>query len=592
MKRSLLPRRLTALLVGAALLSFFSPVPAQSEGEAAVVPMTKLLPGNTLLLVHSLGGASLLDDLVASGAPERFTETDAWKEFLASEDGKELNQGLTYLTLQTGLQPLDLARALLDGETALAVVPVAHEKEPQPLLISRPRQPEVLRKLLDAVTFLAGQAVEKVSHKGVEAQVINGTVFFWENDTFVLGRDRALLESTIDRLRGDTGGSIADGATRDSVQAITSLGPIAAFLDVDRLRSMQGGTLEALEAPSPEPLSSLLFGGYRQLLKDSKSISMGLSWRGEGLQLRGVAKPANAEAGHDCYFPKKPSRGIPKPVETIASMLVQRNLESWWAARLDLVGEAAHAAMSNFANDIGNILGGRDFGEEILGLAANGLELFVIAPKEAVEGVKVPEPLLPGFALAVPLSTDAERPSPTLQAMFQTFISFINIDGAANDRGPMLLGSREHRGVTITRAAPILPADDRDLGIEYNFVPSIAVADGMLYLASNDHAVEKLLDARAESGAGGEPADANAALQLDGARLKAILETNRLALIANSVLEGKSMEEAVAEMHALFELLGLIESVAMRLEPNSASNTLELTVDLELAVPKTKQEEF
>ena len=551
--------------------------PAALHTSTTPIPLATFFPSNTLFLIESTDGGALLSGLLDSEIDDRLVASKEWREFIAGEKGKELRQGLFFLTAFTGRTPTKIFAGVLEGKTGFAWV-AQGGTTPQPLLIHQPSDADFVRNLIGAALKFAGDRARTEVHGGVTLTIVDDLVSFWFGDTLVAGTDRELVLSTLARLEEADETLIESSLLRaprfssaggSSLASDVGDGPLRLFLDVEAVRTLRGGTLPELAGPLANPLASILFGGDQQRLREAETLCAAVDLADDQLKIHLVAAPAPREKVHPCYLPEGARTVVRTPSDAIAAFQAGRDLADWWESRLELVDQSAHAQMAKFSTDIGNLFGGKDFGEEVLALTDSTIQFFILPTAPHPTKSITPDPLLPGFALALPLAEKDARAG-ELQMLFQTLVSFVNIERTQRGLEPWLFRTDVYEGTAITTAGPMEKRDPLSKGetpgIEANFRPSMALREGFFFLGSQPDAVRRLIDSGFET-----PLPAalpNGEIVVHAAPLLSILTENREALIANSVLEGNAVGEAEAKIAGLFALLGLFD--ALRVEVGSA----------------------
>ena len=403
-----------------------------------------------------------------------------------------------------------------------------------------------------------------------------GVAYCWDGDVLVLADRAPTLVAALERKRSSQSKSLANVESyREVVQRNTPI-QFAVKPNTEAAKKLQ-----ELLMPVDEPMESLLFGGYRQLLGNADLLTVECDARplsdGSSLDVRAVVQLLGdtAEAAlATCFFPKAERARVPDPKGLLARVDLQRNLSDWWDRRGDLVTERARERMTRFATDIGNLLGGRDLDEEIFSLARGGGALFLL---EAPEFEIRPEPLLPSFALLVPVEERPSRDS-TLQMMFQSALAFANIERMGQRLPAFLIQSEVHRGATLTYAR----SAEGGVDVDHNFQPAMAIHSDHFVLGSHPHAVRALLDALAsdEDGAAkiATPTDQ---LLLVGKEAVTILRKNRDALVAEELVKGKSIAKAEQDIDFLLWAVSFLRQVELSVTVEGRTAHVDFSVSID-----------
>jgi len=158
---------------------------------------------------------------------------------------------------------------------------------------------------------------------------------------------------------------------------------------------------------------------------------------------------------------------------------------------------------------------------------------------------------LPGFAIVFDL--DKPEDGAMYQLIFQTVVTILNFAGAEEGkmmRGPSVMTAVVHDGTPINTIQFIQkPKGDR-LHISYNFIPSSATVNGRFIFSSSLPLCKALID-EIKKPQGPAQANRNFNLELHPRAIAPLVEANRRALLAKSIQEGKTSEEARQEIDFL-----------------------------------------
>ncbi len=212
------------------------------------------------------------------------------------------------------------------------------------------------------------------------------------------------------------------------------------------------------------------------------------------------------------------------------------------------------AGLDSFA---GQFFGGRDFGTGVLGSLGKDWR-FVVANQDYEAMSPSPDVKLPGFALLVSMKPDDEEFAVRLQAAFQSFVGLVNIGAAQQKAPPLMLGSVQVNGVTISSSSYVTPAKEKEapegpVGQRFNFSPSAFQVGNTFVLSSSLNLARSLVKALNEPS---EPSRETLVAEADGLALASLVRINREQLAMRNMLEkGNDRTKAESEVDLLAALL-------------------------------------
>lgn len=333
-----------------------------------------------------------------------------------------------------------------------------------------------------------------------------------------------------------------------------------AFVDTGFLSAAAGGRL-GLPEKMDNPMGSLLFGGMLEIVAHSELACLALDLEaGEAaLKLSLDADPAGLDPRFQVFFAgAEPTRPIPQVPGLIGGVTLHRDLARWYRSRDDLLQAQVLPGFDKFETGIGNILPGKDIGEDVVPLIGNNFTLVSAlqdyAYLDGEPGVK-----LPGFAIIFDLAgPDPDASADLFQLFFQTLLSVLNLQAAEQQRQPWLLAVQPHGATPITYARYLDKPAGEQLPMVFNFLPAAARVGDQYVISSSLGLCQDLVDSLGKP-AGVAGCDGHA--QLEITNLAAALEQNRQHLIASRLNEGRDPAHAAEDIEHLFLALAGLGSL-------------------------------
>ncbi len=502
-------------------------------------------------------------------------------------------------------------KGLRDLTAGGIVLAVEGENQPERLiLILEARNPGFLQQAHDKLVELAradakskGQPdpIQSAEHRGVTSYQLNPKVAHAILDgCLVVTNGSDALKAVIDRARSeDAFHSITEEATWKSRRsALDDDAVVFAFARLDTFRKIDP---KRFAPEKPNPGAVFLLGPWYESLLKAPWISASISLAADRLAAELVLPPPSG--GHDvAYKTFLPGQGqgaspLLQPEGTILSVSLWRDLSAVWDVRDQLLPPEALQGLAQLDSFAGQFFGGRDFGTGVLGALRSEWRLVIVNQNyQAMD----PEPnvKLPGFALIVGLDPEDREFAVRLQAAFQSFVGLVNIGAAQQKAPPLMLGSEQFRGVTIssgtylpmkdaTQAPADAPKDSsgpakngETVGQRFNFSPSAAEVNHTFILSSNVALARSLVQAIQEQG-DAPASDATLMAEADGSALASLVAINREHLAMQNMLEkGNARTSAESEIDLLARLLRYLGHG--RLTVHDHSDATRLTVEFRL----------
>lgn len=331
--------------------------------------------------------------------------------------------------------------------------------------------------------------------------------------------------------------------------------------------------------PLPQDANaSLLAADWHQALLEAESLGMALFANADGLRLRlEVAAAESLRESHAPFFPAVGSIPLPVLENTMATMILPRDLGAWWNAR-DLY--MSEGAVANTVEGDANmaLLFGRDPGSEIFAQLDPVMALVVRElPAEEAQNLEVEYP-----AAALRLKKRegaAEDLGSAFANAFQAAVVFANFsDGAMGAELLALDVERIPQGKLYTGRYPKL-AEGAMAPARHNLSLALLLADdGEIWFSSSVGLLKEIASAPRQ-----EYAVDGIAMEVDMAPVVSLLRRDRDVLIANRLLEEGGDEQAAEQFIDLaLEAMSYFQTVTMHSRLQGGRLQLEVATQIEL----------
>ncbi|QEF96237.1 hypothetical protein Mal15_02640 [Stieleria maiorica] len=410
----------------------------------------------------------------------------------------------------------------------------------------------------------------QADYRGFTAYAVNDDVkLALVDDWFLMTNKPELGKSIIDRYLDGGNDSLAVSPSFKSSMADTDAATAKAYINLDTIR--QAGVAPRLYAGKTDNIAAeALLGGIVANLAHTPTAVAQLDVQPSGVALT-LSTPHRPEwtAGREYYFGENSDASAPPLLEVpdqILAISTHRDLSQMWLRAPDLMTDKANEDLAQADTNLTTFFSGRDFGEDILGSLAPGIQLVVqrqtFAPQSPTPAIK-----LPAFALQFNMRTPDET-TREFRRVFQNLVGFINVVGAMQGQPQLDLDFRQTDSATLITASYVPPREEDDLDtipINYNFSPTIAFAGQRMILASSTNLARAIADSAASTDAAATQPNTIAVLNVDP--MADALRDNQAQLVAQNMLEkGHGPDQADAEIGVLFDLLALFENATVKLD--------------------------
>lgn len=585
------PGLLLTTLVATGSLFVAAQQPARPKLEApADGPLLEAIPTGALAFVETKGLGSLFTALRDSRAVATITESEQFGAFEDSEEFGKLQDGLGLAEFVLRMNLWEAGEKLLGGRAALALYPVEGSEKPDSVFILRPADPEAWRKQriwtdpllglsaerLDRKRFTSGMKVYQTKGKG-EAPAYVALHPHW----LAVATDRDLLEQTIalqiaqpevHRLWNlpEAKSLSGDEAFQTMAKRVGHDHLARLLVDTGTISQATGGRL-GLPEKMDNPLGSLLLGGILEMAAHSTIGTLTIDAKGDELVVEAGfdGDPARLPEHYQVFFSKADGSGarpLPEVPGLIGGFSMHRDIASWYRSRDELIIESVLPEFDKFETGVGNLLPGKDVGEDVFPLLGDHLTfLGAIQDYDHLSGA--PGVQLPGFAFVIDLD-EAQEGSDIFQLFFQTLLSVLNIEAGKQNRQPWIMDVKMHGEVKINTARYLETPDGDDLPIVFNFLPASARVGDRFIVSSSLQLCEHLVDALSQPAP--EPAGGRDLLfEIRLRQLAEILAANTSHFEAKRVSEGRTVAQARADVALFLSLLRELDTFSVS---NSSSD--------------------
>jgi len=583
-------------------LSVCAPVLAvlavQAAGLAAgLPPASRWAPEDAALVVEVSEPMALLEPLLSPDLAKAMTALSTNQE--STLKLQQLQGIVAYLELQLGTDWRAGLRALLGGGFAFALEPGGGT-----LLSVDARDEKMLRQLEETVRQ---SAVGQASAQGRAGQVASRQyrdATLWSlatneahavvDNRLLLANGPATLERALDLRLEPDGKCVASAPLYQAArQAVGRDARAMVFLNMQKLR-LVAKVKEAL-AGDANPLGALLLADTREALCQANWLALGV-YLDEGKLVLKTFTDGQAPAGAKTVAfanPLNAGEGLLPPLEVtgrIACLSLHRDLREFYAAKDELFPERT-SGLVFFENMMGIFFSGIELTEGVLGETWPDIRV-VVAAQRYDAAIGTPAAQMPAFAAVLRLR-HPQAFGEIVEEAWQKAVGLANFTRGQQALPGLIIDRASHGGVKYTLSYFRPPGDKNTAAIDgrYNYRPSLARPGDYLILSSTDGLAQDLIDA-VQKEAASPPTPSQAAhstLEIDGARLHAILLANREEFIRKNMVEkGGSREQAETETGFLMAAVGCLDRAVLTLARQNAHP--QATLELKLKMPDGKPE--
>ena len=551
-------KRISALLLTSAL---FLPLFAEPPQPAEV------LPAGALVYLEAHGSGRLVRQFKESALWKLVQDSPQYQRMKQEPNYKQANTARILAETFLGMNLWTLGEKLLGGQVAVGVYPRAGRDQPDAVVLIRVKDRTVLdelRKRANPLALLAGEDVKRFKMPvNVDLwQMKNGLEIATRDDWAVIAQHRPLLLSV---LRGIGGQAPKPLAADPEFRAMTSkFGANHDGRAYVNLASVVKGGQPRLGIPEKldDGGASFFIHGILELAARSPYLGLTLDATDEGFALTAGFPSGPKTLGNKFgWFFSNPAtqgtRPLPRVPGVLGGVTMHRDFGGWYSRREELLAENLLPGFDQFETEIANVLPGRDFAEDVL--PALGKTVTFIAAEQSFDHLDgKPGVKLPGFALIFDLAKPREG-ADLFQLVFQTIAALTNFGAAESGNEPTVMTAEVYKGTTLTTARYLKkPKGDR-LPIVYNFMPCAASVGDKFIISSSAGTCRALIDALKKPAAGPAPPNRNFNFEIRPSKLADLAAANREALLAQSLQQGKPLQQARGELDLIQKMLRAVK---------------------------------
>lgn len=555
------------------LLPIASLAPAQdATGDSPAPRAARWVPAEKALIYAEIADPKALVEVLTSDRLSGLLQ--AVPGYDKIDENKQLREAravLQYLADSLDSTPREILGNLLGGHIEILVI-----GENRLVLVIEPRDVAFLEKAHEKLVTMARQDAEdkgkpdpikEMDYRGITAYSLSDEEAHAIVDgALVIVSKPELLKGVIDRVQDGVGDekALADVDLWKQRRAAAKGSSLWSLINLAKLRELDP------KRYAPEKIdtgATLLFGTWLEAATKADWAALNMVWNNQKLGLE-IAMPPIEGGYPDAMkgFVPGPAEGATPPLKTpstIASLSLWRDMASIWEARGDLFPPESQQGFAQLDSFAGTFFGGRDFGTGVLGSLGKNWRL-VVAKQDPTQIDPRPDVLLPSFALVAEVNDEDPDFAQRLKAAFQSFVGLANLGAAQQKAPPLMLGTEDFDGLTISTARYLPPKErpaDEPVHQRFNFSPS-AVQVGNHFVLSSSVALAKELTEALKKPAETTEAATNQTFVVvaKGAEVGQLIDQNRERLIADNMLkEGSDRSQAeaqVALMKSLVEYLG------------------------------------
>jgi len=529
-------------------------------------PASQWIPQNAVIVLELSKPGPLLDLALDPKTTDAVASLPAYQKLAAQPGFKQFKGVIDYLEFKLETDWRAGLRKLVGGGVTFAVLPGE-----QVVLIVDADDGKMLNDLHDTIVGFARGDAEKQGQPGRVASAEYRGVTGWTlgpNQSHAIIGNRLLaankpeaLKTMLDLRAERIGRDLASSSAYQAAKQASGSDAVAtAYVNLATLK-LAPGFNKAL-TDEQNPLTSLLFAGMTEAVRESNWLAMGLCVDGDTLKLEAAVDGKVADSTGSAAFalPGQPGEG-PLPnlsvPRRIAGMSLYRDLHGFYAAKDKLFPERT-SGLIFFENMMGIFFSGLDLTEEVLAETEPEIR-FVVAEQKYDPAVGTPRVQVPAFAAVFRLR-NPEQFSEIVEEAWQSAVGLFSFTRGQQAQPKLIIDRVFHDDVKFTIAyfSSRMVEDRANLDTRFNFRPALAMVDDYLILSSAEGLARDLIDAvKKEVADSVKPlAEGHSLVEIDGVRLASVLGANRENLVRqNMVNEGNTQEEAETQIDILLTLV-------------------------------------
>lgn len=525
--------------------------------------LVERLPQGAIVSAELNDAAVLIERLRASEALKTIIDSEPYKKWANSGDGRKFRGGRAVLEGQLGLNLWDAATRLIGDRVAVALYAPTPGKQPDGVLVIHLGDAEagtlIREKVQPWIELADGQVIAAEQEGRWLLETKDGKAFGGlQQRWLVLSSTKALRDDTFAQLSDFTPGNPAENRVRAA--------RLSATLDNAALRAAAGKD-RLIPSKVDNPLGSLLIGGLAEAaaLCPTLQADVTIGESGYALNLKADTGRDGVDAPHQTLLAAAGDAPMaPTVPRQLGGFSLCREWAEWYRQRDQLLEAHVLPEYDKFETGLSTFLPGKDFAEDVLALLQTPMS-FVAAAQTYPHLDGKPGMQLPAFAVILELK-DPQKGADVFQLFFQTLGTIVNIEAGKNGRQPWVLSSEAHGGVQISYAKYLERPEGNDLPVVFNVQPAAGLVGNRYVAASSLELCRDLVDSlqrtpaeRSDQGGAGR----NFEFTLDPQIGASLLDANRSILTAKGVQDGKSLEQASQELDGLLKLLQQLTPVSV-----------------------------
>jgi hypothetical protein len=270
------------------------------------------------------------------------------------------------------------------------------------------------------------------------------------------------------------------------------------------------------------------------------------------------------DEAHRVFFSDPEGPGtpdIPQLPSLIGGFTFHLDLANWYKQREKLLETQILPAFDQFETGIGNLLPGKDVGEDIVPLIGRNI-MFVAAPQDYSHLAGKPGIKLPGFGLMIELAKPEEG-GDLFQLFFQTLSAILNLAAGQQKHEPWVMKSESYKEVQISYGRYLKKPQGDSLPVVFNFMPASARVGNKFLICSSVETCRQLIDNLKSPAAAASRPNRNLNFEIHAAPLADILESNRDVFQARSIQQGTEAKQAEAEFSMLLQVIRYFQNLRL-----------------------------
>lgn len=565
----------------------------QARPEAVETLLTSL-PGGAIAFAETSGLADLIAALRDSAVIQSIFASPQFAEFQETENFEKAENARKLAEFMLRMDLWEASAKLLGGRVAAGLYPKEGDEDPDFLLVLKPADQAAWAKQRIWINPLLALAAERVKRPGwdrikvyrVKDEEGGGGALALHRNWIAVSSNPDLLEQAISLQEhpAPDGEPNPDLARLSDVPAFHKMDGLSGrehlarvLVDTATISQATGGRL-GLPEKMDNVLVSLIGGGIVELAARSSVATVTLDTSADGFLLEAAldGDPKALDEQFGVYFSDPPGNGaraLPEVPGLVGGFTIYRDIATWYRSREALLVESVLPEFDKFEAGIGNLLPGKDVGEDVFPLLGDRIT-FVSALQDYDHLAGEPGVKLPAFAFLVELAQPQEG-ADIFRLFFQTLLSVLNLEAAKQNRQPWLIETESHGEVQISTARYLEAPEGDHLPIVFNFLPASARVGDTFILSSSLALCRDLIDAL-QVPAEPERLGQNLGFEVRFEPLTAGLEANREHLLANRVSEGRTAEQAQADIDLFLSLLRHLDSLSLATSAGEEGVRLQL----------------